>query len=128
MFYTVNFPILILDLIIGANMTEQAALLEKIPTRISNSEIVTLVPMLRADFEAFETYQPSNYQLDCPIIAFGGLNDPRVSPDQLESWASHTTTDFRSQNFSGDHFFINTYKANIITSINSELTSTHASK
>jgi len=104
--------------------------LNGIPNEImDNSELMELLlPMLRADFEAFEGYQPNSYQLACPITAFGGLDDPRVNREQLEGWATHTTAGFRTQYFSGDHFFINTNTANIITSINSELTSAHASR
>jgi len=94
-----------------------------------NSELMgVLLPMLRADFEAFETYQSDSHQLNCPIIAYGGLNDPRVSHEQLEGWASHTNAGFRSQFFPGDHFFIHDNKSDIIASINSELISTYASR
>jgi len=104
--------------------------LNGIPNEITdNSELIDiLLPMLLADFEAFESYSPNSHQLSCPIIAFGGLDDPRVSQEQLEGWETLTTASFRSQYFSGDHFFINTNKAGIISSINSELTSTHASR
>lgn len=94
---------------------------------IGHSELMELLlPSLRADFEAFESYQPGSHQLTCPIIAFGGLNDPRVSREHLEGWASHTTGRFRSHYFPGAHFFININKAGIIASIASELTSSHA--
>jgi len=104
--------------------------LNGIPAEISdNSELMELLlPMLRADFEAFESYSPNSHQLSCPIIALGGLNDPRVSQEQLKGWETHTTAGFRSEYFSGDHFFINTNIANIIKFINSELTLTHANR
>ena len=102
--------------------------LNGIPAEIAeNVELMELLlPMLRADFEAFENYQPSSNQLTCPIIVFGGLDDPMVSRSQLEGWAKHTTSDFLSQYFPGDHFFINTNKTDIIASINSEIISLHA--
>jgi len=104
--------------------------LDGIPAEIAgNSELMDLLlPMLRADFEAFESYPANSHKLICPIIAFGGLNDSRVSHEQLEGWASHTTTGFRSQYFPGGHFFIHTNEAAVIASINSELTSTHTSR
>lgn len=104
--------------------------LNGIPPEIAdNSELMEfLVPMLRADFEAFETYQPNLHQLTCPIIAFGGTEDSRVNQEQLEGWAMHTNSGFRSQYFSGDHFFIHADKTDIIAAINFELISTHAGR
>jgi len=90
-----------------------------------NSEMMELLlPMLRADFEAFENYQPNTHQLNFPIIAFGGRDDPLVNREQLDGWARHTSANFSTQYFSGDHFFINTNKTDVIASINSELKTT----
>jgi len=98
-----------------------------IPYEITNnSELIELLlPMLHADFEAFESYQPNAHRLTCPIIALGGLNDPRVNRVQLEGWAFHTTSEFKAQYFPGNHFYINSNKKDVIASINSELTSLH---
>jgi surfactin synthase thioesterase subunit len=99
--------------------------LNGIPSEIFNQPDVMQVflPMLRADFEAAETYQynPNRPALDCPIIAFGGNDDPCVSRQGIEAWASHTTSHFRSQYFPGDHFFINTARDEIIASITAEM-------
>jgi len=102
--------------------------LNGIPLEVANnSELMELLlPMLRADFEVFESYSPNSHQLSCPIIAFGGLDDPRVSQEQLEGWETQTTAGFRTKYFSGDHFFINFREMDIIEFINSELISTHA--
>src|SRR5579859_3082978 len=48
-----------------------------------------MLPLLRADFAVYETYQYSaEPALDCPITAFGGLDDHRVTEHDLESWRS----------------------------------------
>jgi len=101
--------------------------LNGVPAEVAdNSELMELLlPMLRADFEAFEGYQPNTHQLSCPIFALGGLDDPLISQEQLEGWGMHTTAGFRTNYFSGDHFFINVRKTDIIKFINSELISTH---
>ena len=95
-----------------------------IPNEVaSNSELMELlIPMLRADFEAFETYRTNSHQLPCPIVGFGGLDDPSTSREQLDGWSAHTSANFRSQYFSGDHFFINANKKDIIAAITSEIT------
>jgi medium-chain acyl-[acyl-carrier-protein] hydrolase len=87
-----------------------------------------LLPTLRADLEAIESYRfaPSELPLDIPIIVFGGIADSRVSRDHLEGWALQTDASFKSQFFPGDHFFINTVGELVMDSIVSELASPHA--
>lgn len=87
-----------------------------------------LLPVLRADFEAVESYCyiSDNLPLDCPIVAFGGLNDPRVSRERIEGWALHTVSGFKAEFFPGDHFFINTAGEAPIASITSELAAAYA--
>jgi len=88
-----------------------------------------LLPVLRADLEAIESYLHTRDELplNCPIIAFGGLDDPRVSRERLEGWASHTDSSFKSQCFPGDHFFINTARESIMASIAAEIRALSAS-
>ncbi|MBI3166879.1 MAG: thioesterase [Chloroflexi bacterium] len=96
---------------------------------INNSELLQLLlPTLRADFEAFENYKytTNEHQLDCPIVAFGGSDDSHVSRDRLDAWEYHTNNNFKSQIFSGDHFFINTARQSVITSMIAEIRSLHA--
>jgi medium-chain acyl-[acyl-carrier-protein] hydrolase len=86
------------------------------------------LPILRADFEAIESYVYTSDEppLNCPIVAFGGLDDPRVSRERIEGWALHTNSSFSSQYFPGDHFFINTAREPVIASLIVELISSHA--
>jgi len=81
--------------------------------------IQLLLPILRADFEAVEShpFNAGEPPLDCPILVFGGLDDPRVSRDHLKGWSLHTNSRFESQHFPGDHFFINNVKDSIIETI-----------
>lgn len=78
-----------------------------------------LLPMLRADFEAIENYRHdlNESPVHIPIIAFGGLDDRRVSREHLEGWAKHTSIRFSSRYFSGDHFFLNASRELILESI-----------
>ena len=104
--------------------------LNGIPSEVLNiPDLMELfLPALRADFEAFEAYYyvPEDHPFNFPIIAFGGVDDPRVSRERLEGWASYTNSRFISRYFSGGHFFIDTSKEAIISSIIAEITSTHA--
>lgn len=98
--------------------------LNGIPAEVLNHPdlMKLLLPTLRADFELFETYHfASASPLDCPIVAFGGLDDPRVSRERIEGWSLHTSSNFKSRFFDGDHFFINTAKKPVIAEIRSSL-------
>jgi medium-chain acyl-[acyl-carrier-protein] hydrolase len=65
-----------------------------------------MLPLLRADFTAAETYvHASESPLACPVTAFGGDADPLVSPAEVEGWRAHTSAAFESHIFAGDHFF-----------------------
>src|SRR5262249_21000644 len=59
----------------------------------ADPELLALVaPILRADFEASDTYQyrPAP-PLDCPITVFGGHVDPEAPTDTLPPWQEQTT-------------------------------------
>lgn len=76
---------------------------------LENQELMELfLPILRADFAALETYK--YYQtlpLECPISVFGGLQDNKVSIEELEAWREQTNNNFLLKMLPGDHFFIN---------------------
>ena len=75
-----------------------------------NAELMRLMlPTLRADCTVTETYTPTKEPpLDCPISAFGGLQDQMVSREDLEAWRQQTTASFLLRMFPGDHFFLQT--------------------
>jgi len=103
--------------------------LNGIPAEVSQQPEVMqlLLPMLRADFQAMESYvYTPELPLACPIFALGGRDDPRVSRERLEGWCLHTNSDFKAQYLPGDHFFINTARESVTASITAELTSAHA--
>ena len=106
--------------------------LNGIPAEVmSHSELMELLlPTLRADFEAIENYKyiADEHQLTCPIVAFGGVNDPRINREHLEGWSYQTNTSFKSHYFSGDHFFINTARQSVIASIIAEIKKLDATK
>lgn len=75
---------------------------------LENEDLMSIMmAVLRADFEVDETYSYEEGQpLDCPISAFGGIDDPDVSQDDLAAWKAHTSQEFSLQMMEGDHFFI----------------------
>jgi medium-chain acyl-[acyl-carrier-protein] hydrolase len=83
-----------------------------------------LIPVLRADFQAYEHYEYRVVpRLACPITAFAGSDDANATSDSLEHWARFTSGNFRLNTMKGDHFFIHSSRADIMHTIQSELTS-----
>lgn len=75
---------------------------------LENEDLMALMMVaLRADFEVDETYSyEEGKPLECPISAFGGLDDPDVSQAELEAWRMQTSQQFSLHMMEGDHFFI----------------------
>ena len=75
---------------------------------LDHAELMELMlPLLRADFAVYETYQySSEAPLNCPISAFGGLQDNKVSDSDLDAWRVQTSVSFSLRMFPGDHFFL----------------------
>jgi medium-chain acyl-[acyl-carrier-protein] hydrolase len=93
------------------------------PEVLRHQELMNLLlPLLRADFEAIETYAYKDEPpLDCPVTAFVGLHDDEVSREQLEMWAGQTNASFSARVFPGDHFFLNTARPALLKAIAAEL-------
>jgi len=73
-----------------------------------------LLPTLRADFAVCETYTyMPEVPLECPILAFGGLQDREVSQDDLAAWCDQTHRAFKLRMIPGDHFFLHSARASL---------------
>ncbi len=71
-----------------------------------------MLPLLRADFELNDTYQPIVHPpLECPVTAFGGVEDGEVARDELEAWRGVTAGPFRLRMFDGDHFYLHRHQS-----------------
>ncbi len=75
---------------------------------LQDSELMQLyLPALRADFAMLATYfYVKEAPLDCPISAFGGLEDDKVNRQALEAWQDQTSSEFSLKILAGDHFFL----------------------
>jgi medium-chain acyl-[acyl-carrier-protein] hydrolase len=84
--------------------------LNGVPAKVlQDSELMQLLlPMLRADFAVFETYQymPES-PLDCALTGFCGLQDQQVRREDMEAWRDQTHGAFSLRMLPGDHFFLN---------------------
>jgi medium-chain acyl-[acyl-carrier-protein] hydrolase len=62
--------------------------------------------VLQADLAIMERYECAPAEpLECPILAFGGLDDAWVDRGELDAWRQHTQAEFSSTQFPGDHFY-----------------------
>jgi medium-chain acyl-[acyl-carrier-protein] hydrolase len=83
-----------------------------------------IIPVLRADFEACDTYiYRSEKPLECPICACSGLQDKYVSRNGLQAWEKQTINKFTRRLFPGDHFYINSAHMLLLKVIAQELSS-----
>ncbi|WP_437677404.1 thioesterase II family protein [Sorangium sp. So ce131] len=80
------------------------------------------LPVLRADIAVNEA-EPfvAEAPLDCPITAFGGVDDERASPADLDAWRELTRGPFRVEMFPGGHFFLRSARGPFLRSISAVL-------
>jgi surfactin synthase thioesterase subunit len=93
------------------------------PEALERSDLLDMMmPILRADFRAAETYVPaSRRKLDIPIVAYGGLRDPHVDRDRLLGWADETTARCAVRMFPGDHFFLRRVRNKVLATLARDL-------
>jgi medium-chain acyl-[acyl-carrier-protein] hydrolase len=80
-----------------------------------------LLPGMRADIEALETFGEVKGELTCPISVFGGADDPAVSREDLEAWRGATTGPCRIRVFPGGHFYINDARDALLADVSATL-------
>lgn len=55
--------------------------------------------------------------LDCPITAFGGLQDTVVDRESLVAWSAHTNGAFQLEMFAGNHIFLEGAREAVLGSV-----------
>lgn len=86
---------------------------------LQDEELIrTVLPAIRADYKAVETYR---YQpgppLSCPIYALVGDSDPKASIDEAQAWERHTTGEFELRTYPGGHFYLIEQASSVIATI-----------
>ncbi len=107
----------------SAMVTELRRRYDTPETLIQNPELLELLlPLLRADLAVCETYLYSAEDaLDSPITVYGGLEDPKVSRQELAAWRSQTRGVFDPRMFPGKHFFPQTAESFVVQSLGHDL-------
>ncbi|MFE5121409.1 thioesterase II family protein [Streptomyces sp. NPDC056669] len=85
-------------------------------TLLGDPEVLAMIlPAIRSDYTAIERYQHEpGRRLDCPLTVLTGDSDPRVSREEAEAWAEHTTATSETKVFRGGHFFLADRAAEVI--------------
>ncbi|HJD82366.1 alpha/beta fold hydrolase [Kitasatospora aureofaciens] len=66
-----------------------------------------IIPALRADYTAIETYQAApDAVVPQPITALVGENDANATVEQAAQWERHTSGGFSLRVFPGGHFYV----------------------
>jgi len=87
-----------------------------------------LLRRLRADFTLVEDYRyRAERRLVSPITAFGGTEDRRITRELVEAWSAETSGSFKVCMLPGDHFFVNSSRADLISIICAQLEETKRS-
>ena len=85
--------------------------------------LALLIPTLRADLAALETFQPSKGKaLQCPISVFGGAQDPAVPREHLDAWRDQTVGPFRVRVVPGGHFYLDPQRDTLLEDLAATLT------
>jgi medium-chain acyl-[acyl-carrier-protein] hydrolase len=107
-----------------ASFIEELRMYDGIPELLLREKelMQLLLPTIRADFATNETYIYSPEEpLECPISAFGGFHDPKVSSDDLALWREHTCGAFSQHMLPGNHFFLQSSKELLLKMIADDL-------
>jgi medium-chain acyl-[acyl-carrier-protein] hydrolase len=91
---------------------------------VGHAELLELLlPALKADFEAFETYQyVGGAPLDCPVSCFGGVDDRFATREELADWREQTESFFRLKLYPGGHFYLQAVEAELLAELAADLT------
>ncbi|MEU9554319.1 thioesterase II family protein [Streptomyces fumanus] len=89
---------------------------------LGDEELLRMVlPAIRSDYRAIETYGPVEATVDCPITALIGDADPKATLEEAEAWRAHTTAGFHLQVFDGGHFYLSSRAAEVIAVVREAL-------
>jgi medium-chain acyl-[acyl-carrier-protein] hydrolase len=86
---------------------------------LANPDVLALLlPSLRADMIALETFQPGpRPPLPIPISAFGGDSDPTTPLADIEAWKTETQATFATRVFPGSHFYLDAQRKAVVAEI-----------
>ncbi len=89
--------------------------------------LALLLPTLRADLTAVETYEYTPGRVvRCPVSVYGGADDKHPRPDQLPGWMHVTGQLPRVQLYPGGHFYLHTQSSVLLADLSAQWDATEA--
>ncbi|MBP5976712.1 SDR family NAD(P)-dependent oxidoreductase [Brasilonema sp. CT11] len=83
-----------------------------------------LLPSLKVGILMHENYTYCESEpLNCPITAFGGMQDKVITQEHLLAWREHTRGTFKLQMLSGNHLFLHSDQELLLQAISQDLKS-----
>ena len=98
--------------------------LDGVPKQLlEHRELIGLtLPALRADTAVYRNYAyREGPPLACPIRAYGGDDDARVTRQDLEGWGAQTAASFQAEMLPGGHFFLQTHQDEFLKALARDL-------
>ncbi|MDF5718965.1 MAG: SDR family NAD(P)-dependent oxidoreductase [Rhizonema sp. PD37] len=89
-----------------------------------NTELMQLLlPSFKAGVLMVENYiYYESEPLDCPISAFGGMQDKAITQEHLSAWREQTCSTFKLQMFPGNHVFLHSDQELLLQAILQDFT------
>lgn len=90
------------------------------PALLADEEFSQLLTTaVRADYQAFNRYEPSpDVRIGADIHALGGRDDHRIKTDVLRLWERHTTGSYELSLYDGGHFYVYDHVDTIAAQVN----------
>ena len=81
-----------------------------------------LATAMRADYQAFNRYDPSpDIRIGTDIHVLGGRYDHRIGIEVLRLWEAHTAGSFDLSLYDGGHFYVYDHVEAIATQVNADV-------
>jgi surfactin synthase thioesterase subunit len=108
-----------------SELLEKTSLIDLPESVQQNSELMRLLlPTLKAGALMAENYTHTKSEpLDCPISAFGGMQDKVIAQEHLSAWREQTCSTFKLQMFPGNHLFLHGDQELLLQALYQELAS-----
>jgi surfactin synthase thioesterase subunit len=83
------------------------------------------LPAVRGDYAAIETYTSApEAAVRCPVEVFHADADPMTDRDQALAWRGHTAAGFALREFSGGHFYLETWPREVVAAVRAAVAAT----
>ena len=77
-----------------------------------------LLPIIRHDSMAYESFKAEPYPVSVPITAINGLKDWKSPQDEVTRWEQFTTDEVKFVNYDEEHFFVSSMTDIYLAEIN----------